>query len=538
MDTEGKKKGKISTMGVQIVKGTDSVSAYTDVIEKGYNDIKKSDKSEQLNSAASISASDWVGHIINIIGLRELTQNSTILPQCISAYKRNIAGFGISIKYIEDEKETPEMKEEWNKMQRILDLLNMDSSTKEIFEKVVEGREKYGISYIEVIRDMEGNVAQIEYINDTETVDMTYPLEPYIDTEYIYKGESIHRKRKFKKYRQTVGGKTVYFKQFGDPRVMDSRTGKYIGTDEEVTEIGIDNQANEILEFKIGTMYYGEVRWIGQVLTLDGNRRAEILNNNYFREGRHIPLMIIVKGGKLSTDSFDKLNAYMDGIKGENGQHGFVILEAEKEETTTQFEDGSKVDVEIKDLGSILQKDELFQGYQDNGRRKTQSSFLLPDLYVGYTTDFNRATAQAAMEVTEKQVFQPERESLAWILNNVLLNAYGFKHVQAVFDEPDITNPDDLQKILNITERAGGMTMNDARDLTGKVLNKQVENYPDEIGNQSLQYMKGTSLNQTNDIAAQIEKQITKATADQASPEVVAIMKEVRRMLKNANGGD
>jgi len=43
-------------------------------------------------------------------------------------------------------------------------------------------------------------------------------------------------------------------------------------------------------------MPYGEVRWIGQVLTVDGNRKAEVLNNNYFRHGRHTPLMILVKG--------------------------------------------------------------------------------------------------------------------------------------------------------------------------------------------------------------------------------------------------
>ena len=65
----------------------------------------------------------------------------------------------------------------------------------------------------------------------------------------------------------------------------------------------------------------------------------------------------------------------------------------------------------------------------------------------GYTTDFNRATAQTAMEVTEKQVIQPERTSLAWVINNKLLNGYGFKHFEARFDEPDMarsptfTNP-------------------------------------------------------------------------------------------------
>ena len=138
---------------------------------------------------------------------------------------------------------------------------------------------------------------------------------------------------------------------------------------------------------------------MGQVLTVDGNRRAEVLNNAYFRKGRHTPLMILVKGGTLSDDAFTKLQTYMNEIEGEKGQHSFLILETENNETGAAFQDQKQPEVEIKDLASILQKDELFQEYQENGRKKTQSAFLLPDLYVGYTTDFNRATAQTAMEV-------------------------------------------------------------------------------------------------------------------------------------------
>ena len=108
-----------------------------------------------------------------------------------------------------------------------------------------------------------------------------------------------------------------------------------------------------------------------------------------------------------------------------------------------------------------------------------------------YTTDFNRATAQTAMEVTEKQVFQPERKSLAWIVNNKLLNGYRFKYVEAQFDEPDITNPDDIQKMLNITERAGGLTPNTAKELTYKVIGKDgCEDYEGSWGDTPLAYSK------------------------------------------------
>lgn len=531
---------KSPSIGVKIIKSdaeSTPLSVFTD-----RQPVEKSDKSEQLSRDNSSNASEWISHPVDMRGLKELVDDSTILPQCIRAYKNNIAGFGLSVHYTSDYKEeTAEMKAEWTRLEEVINLLNMDIMTKEVFENVIRDRETYGIAYCEVIRDFSGDVVQLEFIVDTPSIDMTYPLEPYMDIDYFYMGKTVTRKKKFRKFRQSIAGKTVYFKEFGDPRIMDKRNGTYLEEGEELVEY--DNQANEIIEFRIGSMPYGEVRWIGQVLTVDGNRRAEVLNNNYFREGRHTPLMIVVKGGTLSDESFDKLKSYMAEIKGENGQHAFVVLETESNENATAMDGEKQADIEIKDLASILQKDELFQEYQENGRKKTQSAFLLPDLYVGYTTDFNRATAQTAMEVTEKQVFQPERTSLAWTVNNRLLNGYQFQYVEVKFNDPDITNPDDIQKILNITERAGGLTPNLAKEVTYSTLGKRgCEDYAGDWGDVPLQYMKAASERQTLDQYAdpaknvsveeikQMDKQIQKAL-DNHDTEVVAVMKEVRKML-------
>lgn len=535
MENDKGTKAPAPSFGVKIIKASEPMEPPISVFSR---DIKKSDKPEQITKEKSVNASDWIAHPVNMQGLKELVDNSTILPQCIKAYKSNIAGFGIGVRYAVDiDDETPEMKAEWSALEDIISLLNMDMMTKEVFENVIRDRETYGISYCEVIRSMDGKVVELQFIIDTPSVEMTYPLEPYVDTEYYHKGMTVKRKKKFRKFRQNVAGQTVYFKEFGDPRIMDKRDGKYAEDGGEPIEI--DNQANEIIEFRIGSLPYGEVRWIGQVLTVDGNRRAEILNNNYFREGRHTPLMIMVKGGTLSDESFTKLQGYMNDIKGEGGQHAFLVLETESTDSVAAFADQKPAEIEIKDLASILQKDELFQEYQENGRKKTQSAFLLPDLYVGYTTDFNRATAQTAMEVTEKQVFQPERTSLAWIINNKLLNGYQLKYVEAYFEEPDITNPDDIQKILNVTERAGGMTPNVAKELTYKTLGKDgCEDYEGEWGDVPIQYartqqsamqatMQSTSQPVTEDTLKQLDGKIEQA----ADEDVVAVMKQIRKAL-------
>lgn len=506
-------------------------------IVKGYEaPVEKADTSVQVTAQEAFNAGDWITPRHDMRGLAHLVENSTILPQCIRAYKNNIAGFGIGVRYIEDVDETPEMAAEFSRAEEIIELLNIEQDTKEVFEDIIEARETYGIAYLEVIRNVADEVVQIEFVKETASVQKTRPLEPYIATTYYHHGRELERRKRYCKYKQVVGGITVYFKEFGDPRVMDRRDGKYL---EEGETLDLQYQANELMEFAIGTEPYGTVRWIGQVLGVDGSRRAETLNNNYFINGRHTPLMIMVKGGTLTDESFEKLQQYMNDIKGAAGQHAFIILETESNDGRTDFDQTEKPEIEVKDLANILQKDELFQDYLNNNRRKVQSAFQLPDLYVGYTTDFNRATAQTAQEVTEEQVFQPERKSLAWAINNRLLNGYKFQHVECYFLEPDITNPDDLYKLLTVTNSAGGVTPNFAKRIIYEAFGEQSEDYPEDWGDTPLAYsnkQSGASFD-FGGLTMSLQKQIEKAASNRDDA-VVAVMKEVKALLLKMDKGE
>lgn len=498
-------------------------------IIKAQAPVVKADNSTQITTQEAYNAADWITPAVDLIGLKTMVKHSTILPQCVRAYKNNIAGFGIGVRYVDDEEETPERSAEFKKLQEVIELLNIEQDTKEVFEDLIEAREIYGIAYLEVIRDFVGDVVQIEFVKDTAYVRKTKPLEPYIPTIYYHHGQQLERKKRYCKYRQDIGGKTIFFKEFGDPRIMDNRSGEYLKKDETLE---IEYQANELMEFTIGTEPYGEVRWIGQVLGVDGSRKAEGLNNNYFENGRHTPLMIMIEDGTLTDDSFEKLQTYMNDIKGEKGQHAFIILETESSDGRVDFDQDRKPKITVKDLASVLQKDELFQGYLDNNRRKVQSAFQLPDLYVGYTTDFNRATAQTAQEVTEKQVFQPERKSLAWIINNRLLNGYQFKYVEAYFLAPDISNPDDLYKILTVCNNAGGLTPNKAKQIVFDAYGETAEDYPEEWGNTPLAYSKsqGAGSFDLGQLTTSLQKQIEKAAGNH-DDSIVAVMKEVKKLL-------
>lgn len=532
--------------------------------------IEKASTSTKLTEEEGNNSAEWITPDLPLKGFRNMVNTSTILPQCIRAYKNNVAGFGIGIRYKDDIDETEEMKAEYDRASDIIERLNFEMDTKEVFEDLIEARETYGIAYLEVIRDLFGNVVQIEFVEETPSIQMTRPLDPYISSTYFHKGQQVERKRRYRKFKQQIGGKTVYFKEFGDPRTMDLRTGEYVPDDEY---IDVQYQANELIDFPIGTEPYGTVRWIGQILTIDGSRMAEELNNNYFVNGRHTPLLIMVKGGTLSKESFIKLQEYIEDIKGEAGQHAFMVLETEATDGRADWDQQNRPEVEIKELASILQKDELFGAYLEDNRKKVQSSFQLPDLYVAYTTDFNRATAQTAQEITEKQVFQPERKSLAWVVNNKLLNGYNFQYVEAYFLAPDITNVDDLYRVLTAANYAGGVTPNFAKKVMYEVYGEVAEDYQAEwadiplsiyqmdqqakmqqasmeMGGVQLPGVRGTySQDQGGDgvidpsdaqatttarLNQQIKNQINKAMENK-DDEIVAVLKDVRKALVALN---
>ena len=137
------------------------------------------------------------------------------------------------------------------------------------------------------------------------------------------------------------------------------------------------------------------------------------------------------------------------------------------------------------------------------------------------------------MEVTEKQVFQPERKSLAWAINNRLLNGYQFQYVEAYFLEPDISNPDDLYKLLTVCNNAGGLTPNKAKQIIFEAYGETAEDYEGDWGDTPLAYSKSQGGGMDFDLGQltmSLQKQIEKA-AGQHDDTVVAVMKEVKRLL-------
>lgn len=395
--------------------------------------------------------------------LRALMEYSTILSQCNDAYKQNIVGFGISPKYIEDETTTGETevkKAEWRRMENLLQSLNDEMPLKEVFETAIMHREEAGEAYIEVLRNLRGEVVGLENIDPV----------PMLVTKKMVGADG----KKYRRYCYRDGTNEVWYKAFGDttPLNLDGSIGE-----------GEKGTATEVLHLKIGDGAYGVPRWIGTLLDILGDREAGELNYDYFMNGRHTPLAFLTENAQLTPETEATLKQYVKG--GKEARHKILWLGVE----TTVPEDMDPLEAskkkgraELVKMADVLQEDALFLEYSDKMREKVLSKYRLPPIYVGLSSDYNRATVETAKELTEEQVFQPEREALAWRINR-LLRDYGFQHVEVTLDAPKIENPDDTAKILDVLVKAGAVAPNDVRDLLGRVLGKDLEPFIDEFFN-------------------------------------------------------
>lgn len=423
--------------------------------------------------------------------LIRLAETSDILQQCIEAYKTNIAGFGAVVEYDVDydklsNAEKNALDVQWNKYTRFLQFCNFDESFVEIIKKMIDDREKIGYGCLEVIEDASGEPAGIEHIQ-AHKVRLCAREKKLVDVKTTIIDENgkeieITIRKRFRKFVQIVAAQKVYFKEFGDPRSLNYKTGEY---GENIPE---EDRASSIIFFNTYCPYteYGLPRYMGQLLNILGNRRAEELNYKYFTDGRHIPLAIIIENGKLTAES----EAQLEQAAGDIASHKFLLLEAEglqKEVSLSEDTDKSAVKIRLEKLVEIMEKDGLFQEYCKNNRDKIRSAYRLHPIYTGESQDYTRATADTARQITEEQVFQPEREDIQFRLNNLLKPALGISDVSMHFKSPKLSDKAEIASALTTYINGGAASPNMIIDALGELLGKSIEPYNEEWADKPLQ---------------------------------------------------
>lgn len=432
--------------------------------------------------------------------LLRTVEESSSLKQYIKAMATNIAMFGHAIKYKddfdydreEDEDIKKESDAEWDKLTRLYKYINPTEPFKKVIEKMVIDRESIGWGAIEIMRDGKGEVSHIEYcraanirickLSNKESASVEFKVlekddSGNFDTQTYYK--------KFKKFVQIIGGKKVYFKEFGDSRHLDCKTGEY---GEDVPE---ENRATEIAFFPIHdpSTDYGVPRWTGSLADVIGARSSEVLNFAYFESGTILPAAIVVDGGQLTEESIE---AIREG-KGVGNAFKLLLLETapfEDEDSIGVDEKKNRVSTKIEKLADTMNKDAMFQEYQKNSKGKVRDNFRLPPIFTGESTDYNRATADTSRKITEEQIFIPERSDITSIFNTIINNELGIKYVEMYLQGPVFSDIIEKSEALTPYIAGGAITPNMLIEPLEELLGTNIEPFPEEIGNIPIELLK------------------------------------------------
>lgn len=417
-----------------------------------------------------------------------LQENSSELGQIIDAMITGVAGFGgrVHLREMKDsakEVHASLIAEEQEYLETFFKFPNPEGSFKKLIKESLEDYESTGNMYWELIPTVtrSGRFSCINKL-DVSTMRLTkldqnftrYSVK-YVDRNFQLKNKYFVKK--FRRFVQVVNNKKMFFKEFGDPRIIDKRTGDVI--DAMVPQ---KYWANEVWHRRLYTPRrspYGLPRFTGNIIAIRGSRSADE-TNILTQQNNHVPSMaVMVAGGQLTQASCDRLQDFVDTqIKSNANYSKFLILEGESDHDSLSGSGSMKI--EIQPLSNNQHQDQLWQEYDKSNSEKLRRSFRIPPILVGKGEDYSKATATVSERLAERYVFSPEREELDEEINKLLVQQ-GFRFCVWKSHSPNVTDDQDLVRILTGAERTGGLTPRISRMLLEDILNRKLPPFPEDV---------------------------------------------------------
>lgn len=375
-----------------------------------------------------------------------------------------------------------------------------DMTYRQLWDLTGQDLEIEGNAYWEVIRDTEGKIARIQWL-PAITMKATKQGAEQVGCEKIVRDSILSWKpepqiRRFRRYAQVHGSHVVtYFKEFGDPRVLSRKTGKFY-TDimhpetgevlvtgyqrlvkaEQAPDNPMPLPATEAYHWKLafgGSTVYGKSRGSGIHPSLRGARDLDEENLKLINDEAIPSLMLLVSGGVVGAKAFDRLRAQIAERK--KGRKGILLVEAVSGAQVGVAHPQQQPKIAVERMKSQQSSDAIFQNYEKRTEEKAAGAYRMPQSGLGKNVGANRATYQAQQRFTEDQVYAPKRED-----RDELMQLDFFAELDIITwryeTRAQMTkDPKTIAEVLRILIEAGVITPNEAREEAGPIFNKRLD---------------------------------------------------------------
>jgi capsid portal protein len=171
---------------------------------------------------------------------------------------------------------------------------------------------------------------------------------------------------------------------------------------------------------------YPQVRWHGVIPQIIGGREANEENARYLANAAIPQGLLLVGDGRVGKSSHDQLATFFEINQGE-ARGKLAVIEASTPRETAVLAGSGRVQIQWVSLRQAQHDDLTFSGYIKLSSEQVRSTFRLPSLALGQAEDLTRATALAAMETAEDQVYAPDRDDDDDTINNTLVADWGIR---------------------------------------------------------------------------------------------------------------
>jgi PBSX family phage portal protein len=357
--------------------------------------------------------------------LDRLSQENNALSPCIEAMVVNIDGTGHD--FFPDHSDEPDNFEDsqTKELQEFFDEPWPGVSFHTMRQDMRRDLERTGNGYFEFIRNARDDIVFMRHA-DAKMMRIVKLDEPTVVVKKVKrKGAEVSIKTQIRERRfaQLLNGRTVvFFKEFGASRDLDKNTGMWAA---QGVRLPAMSRATEILHFKAlpdAHTPYGVPRWIMQVPSILGSRKAEEFNLDFFDNGGVPPILILLQGGSLTTETRKAMENGMN--RGAKRANRVQVFEAEP--TGGAIDAPSSAKITVERFGHERQNDALFENYDMKCESRVRRAFRLPPIFVGSAESYSFATAYASYTVAEAQVFKPERHTFDRVFSMKVLPAMGY----------------------------------------------------------------------------------------------------------------
>ena len=357
--------------------------------------------------------------------LDRLCQENNALSPCVEAMVTNVDGTGYDFFPTHNDELSQEEDDKVDELKQFFDEPWPGESFTQQRKQVRRDLERTGNGYLEIIRNGKDDIVFMRHA-DSKMMRIVKLDEPTVVAKTVMrKGVSVTIKTQIRERRfaQQLNGRViVFFKEFGATRDLNKRTGKWAP---QGVRLPVTDRATEILHMIVlpdAHTPYGVPRWIMQVPSVLGSRKAEEFNLDFFDNGGVPPILILLQGGALTAETRKAMETGMN--RGAKRANRVQIMEAEP--TGGAIDSPSTAKITVERFGHERQNDALFENYDAKCEVRTRRSWRLPPIFVGSAEDYSFATAYASYTVAEAQVFKPERSAFDQTISMRLLPEMGY----------------------------------------------------------------------------------------------------------------